>query len=97
MASEAQATYDAAVSAANAEHQVATAAANRDFAAVHAGMPEYEAVRQAHALLVADADRKRNEAIATAAAVLLAEPPLVEPVPPPPVIRLVTLDGAAVP
>ena len=90
-----QETYDAAVTAANAQHQNATDAANRDFAAFHAGMPEYEIARQAHALLVADADRKRNEAIAAAAAALLVEPtPVVEP---PVTLRLVTLDGAAVP
>jgi hypothetical protein len=89
-----QQTYDAAVSAANAEHQVATDAAAREFARYHAGMPEYEAARHTHATLTGIADATRNTAIAVAAAVLLTEePPVVEPVV---TLRLVTVDGAAV-
>jgi hypothetical protein len=62
-----QQTYDAAVNAANAAHQVATADAAKDFARYHAGLEGYEAARQTLATLTGIADAARTRALAVAA------------------------------
>jgi hypothetical protein len=69
-----QKAYDAAVVAAEAEHQTRLAEAREAFATFSAAHPEYENVRQVCADLVALADRAYNHALAAAAAVLARSP-----------------------